>query len=138
MSTAVPLEHHSLGALLIADDDREQREALGSIFAGDGFAVVPVGTGAEAISAIERAIEGKTRMPDALVLDVCMPDYSGMGLLAAMRAIALDMPVIVITGATDDRVAHMAEMLGAFRVMRRPLDREALREAARAAVARAH
>lgn len=123
-----------LGAILLAGDDREQREALQSIFDDGGFAVTSVGTGSEAIAAIEQAIDGKTRMPDALVLDVCMPDYSGMGLLAAMRAISLDMPVIVITDATDDGAMDMATSLGAFRVLRRPLAHDALRAAAREAI----
>lgn len=127
------------GALvLVADDDAERREEIRLIVSDGGFGVLAVGAGADAIEALERAIDGRARMPDALVVDVCMPDYAGMGLLAAMRAIALDMPTIVITGASDDRVARMAGDLGAFCVLRRPLDAERLRRAARAAVLDRH
>src|SRR5205085_8245561 len=67
----------------------------------DGFEVVAVARGAEAIDAVAR------REPDALVLDIGLPDADGRDVCQALRARGLDAPVLFLTAreAVVDRLA---------------------------------
>jgi DNA-binding response OmpR family regulator len=120
--------------ILIADDDNAVRHALRSVFTEDGFSVIEVSTGAEALDALGDAADGRGRVPDALILDVCMPEFSGLGILSAMKRIGFVVPTIVVTGFPDRSVEVLARNFGAVRVIRKPLDLEVVREAVLAAI----
>ncbi len=62
--------------ILVVDDDRAVREGLDRVLRGDGFEVVLAGDGESARSALAGC------PPDALVLDLLLPDSDGAGLRA--------------------------------------------------------
>ena len=88
-------------SVLVVEDDDELRQVLGRGLREEGFGVDAAATGAEALSLVE------TRPPDALVIDVGLPDADGRDLCQALRARGLETPVLFLTArdALVDRIA---------------------------------
>ena len=91
--------------ILIVDDHPLTREALAGLLAQNGFDVVgQAGSGAEAI---ERA---KELQPDLVLLDLSMPEMSGLEALPRVRDAAPSAEVVVLTASEDED-----SLLGAIR-----------------------
>ncbi|MEX1021984.1 MAG: response regulator, partial [Dehalococcoidia bacterium] len=90
--------------LLIVEDDETQRLALADLLGGRGVEVVTVETGADALAAVEE------ETVDCVVLDLGLPDMSGLEVIEAMRANADRRipPVVIYTG----RDLRMEERVG--------------------------
>jgi len=82
--------------LLLVEDDPEIRRTLSRGLGEHGATVVPVATAVEAIKAVT------TERPDAVVLDLGLPDLDGADVLALIRA-GSDLPVVVATARDDER-----------------------------------
>jgi EAL domain-containing protein (putative c-di-GMP-specific phosphodiesterase class I)/FixJ family two-component response regulator len=106
--------------VLLADDDEVFRRALARALRSEGFEVLDVATGRQAIDARE------AKPFDVVLGDVNMPDGTGMELLRRIRRIDLDVPVILISGEPDVKSAAEAVEYGAFRYLTKPLDVAAL------------
>ncbi len=65
---------------------------------------------------------------DIVLLDMDMPNVSGMDVLNEMRGRNLDIPVVVLTGVSDVDLAVKAMKLGAFDYLIKPADEEKLLE----------
>lgn len=91
----------SLALILLVEDDQELREVVGRALREDGFAVSHAGTGAEAMERVS------AQPPDALVIDVGLPDADGRDLCQALRAQGVQSPVLFLTArdALTDRLA---------------------------------
>jgi two-component system response regulator MprA len=89
--------------LLVAEDDRQVREALERILGFEGYEVVSVTDGAAALEAIDAAA------PDAIVLDVMMPLVDGLAVCRRLRARGDRTPVLMLTARDEvsDRVAGL-------------------------------
>lgn len=81
--------------ILLVEDEPAYREPLAFKLERDGFEVVAVGTGTQAIAAFDDAV-------DLVLLDVMLPGISGMEVLKAIRARSAT-PVIMLT-AKDSEV----------------------------------
>jgi two-component system, OmpR family, response regulator len=93
------------GALiLLVEDDRELRAVVRRALEEEGFAVCAAGSGAEAMR------RASTDAPDALVIDVGLPDADGRDLCQALRAQGIQSPVLFLTArdALTDRLAGFA------------------------------
>ncbi len=88
-------------SILIVEDDDELRGVLGRGLREEGYAVEGVATGAELLDRIERGV------PDALVIDIGLPDTDGRDLCQALRARGIQAPVLFLTArdALVDRIA---------------------------------
>jgi putative two-component system response regulator len=66
--------------------------------------------------------------PDAVLLDIMMPQVSGLDILAALRADARwrQLPIVILTGASDLDTKRQALELGASEFLGKPLDRSEL------------
>ena len=64
------------------------------------------------------------RAPDAIVLDIKMPEMDGLELLKALRERGYEMPVLMISGHADVATAVEATRRGAFDFFEKPLQRE--------------
>ena len=85
--------------ILIVEDDLDHLAALGDGLTGLGAEVVLAATGREAI---ERAA---TFEPDAALVDVMLPDMSGITLANVLRGVAGDgLRVVAFTGADPDKI----------------------------------
>ncbi|HEV3095194.1 MAG TPA: response regulator transcription factor [Solirubrobacteraceae bacterium] len=87
--------------ILVVEDDRELREVIVRGLREEGFAATGTSTGSDAI---ERT---SAKAPDALVIDIGLPDADGRDLCQALRARGISSPVIFLTArdALTDRLA---------------------------------
>ncbi len=86
---------------LVVEDDADLRRLLRKGLDEEGFEVVPVARGAEAIAV---AAEDP---PDVLVVDIGLPDADGRDVCQALRAQGLEAPVLFLTSrdAVTDRLS---------------------------------
>ena len=89
--------------LLLAEDDRAVRESLVRALGLEGYDVMAVRNGAEALEAAASAA------PDVVVLDVSMPIVDGLTVCKVLRADGNQVPILMLTARTEtrDRVAGL-------------------------------
>src|SRR5712672_3882192 len=102
--------------ILILDDEPNIGSSLRLILEREGYAVTIARTLAEAKAAADRA--------DALLLDVRLPDGSGIDLLRFLRERDLPAPAIMISGHATIADAVEATRAGAFDFLEKPLSRD--------------
>jgi two-component system OmpR family response regulator len=87
--------------VLVVDDEPSLSELLGRVLRYEGWETEIAGTGASAIS------KARTFHPDAVVLDVMLPDIDGIQVLAALRAENPAVCVLFLTArdSVEDRIA---------------------------------
>ena len=71
----------------------------------------------------------RTQSPDVVILDVHLPDLSGLDALRRIRELDAKVPVIFITGHGTTETAIEATKLGAFDYLFKPLELAELRQA---------
>ena len=102
--------------LLVIDDEPAVGYSFRRAFERDGVEVVAARTGTAGVE------QFRADRPDAVVLDVRLPDRSGLDVFHDLRAIDPRRPVVVITahGTTDTAIQAMKD--GAFEYLLKPLD----------------
>ncbi|MBE9028734.1 response regulator [filamentous cyanobacterium LEGE 11480] len=108
-----------LGTILVIDDDRAACEMVQRSLSHHNYRVVYAHTGAQGLE-----IAAQLR-PDAIVLDVIMPEMDGWQVLNALKENPelADIPVILSTMVTDEAMGYS---LGASAYLPKPVDRERL------------
>jgi two-component system response regulator MprA len=91
--------------ILIADDDRAVRDALRRALALGGYEIAMAQGGQEALDAVADAA------PDAIVLDIGMPDVDGLEVCRRLRRAGDRVPILMLTAR--DAVADRIEGLDA-------------------------
>jgi DNA-binding NtrC family response regulator len=107
--------------VFLADDDDDFRTGLKQALVARGYEVREANDGATALEVLARAADGRYPPPDVVVLDVRMPGCSGLGVLNAMGKLPLMPPTLLVTGFRDPSVNVLAERLGVFRVLFKPV-----------------
>ncbi len=89
--------------ILVVDDDAGVRQAVGRALVFEGYDVTQAGDGSEALRLIA------AERPDAIVLDVVMPEIGGLDVCRELRATGDDLPILVLTArhSVADRVAGL-------------------------------
>lgn len=89
--------------VLVVDDEPNIAELLGMALRYEGWATTIAHTGTKAVDA------ARTVRPDAVVLDIMLPDIDGLEVLRRMREHVPDVPVLFLTAkdAVEDRVAGL-------------------------------
>jgi DNA-binding response OmpR family regulator len=82
-------------SLLLVEDNKNVQDFNTKLLEGRGYAVSNALTLAEARESVTR------QMPDAIVLDIGMPDGSGLDFLRELRRES-NVPVLLLTGYTED------------------------------------
>jgi two-component system nitrogen regulation response regulator GlnG len=108
--------------LLVVDDEPAIQHAFRRAFRDDPVTLQAAATAAEALAKI-----GEER-PDVVVLDVHLPDASGLETFHRVRAIDARIPVILITGHGTTDLAIEAIKEGAYEYLVKPLELPQLRE----------
>jgi DNA-binding NtrC family response regulator len=109
--------------VLIVDDDTEVRGLLAAVLEADGGAsVAQAESGAEAMSLLGR------EEFDVAVVDVQLPDHSGIEILRWARGAEIDAELIMLTGHADVETAVQAMRLGAYDFITKPCKNAELRE----------
>ncbi|MEO7456966.1 MAG: sigma-54 dependent transcriptional regulator [Gemmatimonadaceae bacterium] len=107
-------------SVLVVDDDRTVRETLADFFETLGYAA------RTAASATEGRQAAAEHAPDVALLDLRLPDASGLTLLEALRADDPEIGIIMLTGHADVPTAVRAMQQGALDFLEKPVDLEAL------------
>jgi DNA-binding NtrC family response regulator len=101
--------------VLLVDDDASVRKSLRMILEYEGLVVEEASSGVEGLAKVAE------RMPEAMLLDVKMPDMDGLEVLRNLEERGYDFPVLVISGHGDISTAVEATRLGAFDFLEKPL-----------------
>jgi len=99
--------------VLVVDDEESYRQALDSGLAREGFAVELAADGHEALRLFHRV------HPDLVLLDVMLPDQSGIELCQRMRALA-PVPIIMVTARDSEVDIVLGLELGASDYVAKP------------------
>jgi DNA-binding NtrC family response regulator len=101
-------------SLLLVDDDAAYRRALGGELQRMGYPVTTAASGAEAIAALGSA------QPEIILLDLQLPDMSGLDVLKTIRERQPGSDVVMLTGHGTIDTAIEAIRLGAFDYLSKP------------------
>jgi chemosensory pili system protein ChpA (sensor histidine kinase/response regulator) len=116
------------GRVLVADDSRAVREAVGMLLGRAGYQVDLADDGMAAWRLLGRAHY------DALVTDLEMPQMGGFELIERVRAdpVLGRLPVVIISSRADQAARARAAALGVRHVLGKPVDQTALVDSLRA------
>src|SRR5918911_5315079 len=109
-----------MASVLLVDDDRELRKLLRAYLEQESIAVVEVGSGEEALQAIERA------PPTLVLLDVRLPGVDGFEVLRRLDASGTSVPVILVTSLEDELDQLVGYRLGAVDYVVKPVSPKVL------------
>ena len=112
--------------LLIADDSMFQRFNLAKLAREEGFTVLEAKDGRETLDLAE------TESPDAVLLDLNMPDMNGIEVLDILAGRGDALRVLVVTADIQDTTRNRCLELGVAGFLNKPVDEALLREELRA------
>lgn len=107
--------------ILVVDDDPTQRRLIQAVLERDGNAVVHAASGGEAIDRMTRGGGA-----DLILLDMVMPEMSGLECLAELRSAGINEPVIVLTANGGIDMVVKAMQAGAQDFFVKPVGPERL------------
>jgi nitrogen regulation protein NR(I) len=106
--------------LLVVDDEESVRYSFRRVFSSDSVEVLTAPTAAEGLELVRQ------RDPDVIVLDLQLPDRSGLDLFSEVHALAPKRPVVFVTAHGTTQTAIEAMKGGAFDYLIKPLDLDKL------------
>jgi signal transduction histidine kinase len=106
--------------ILIVDDDPNLRTAVGRWVERQGWTPIPAGHADDAMTILSR------QQVDIALVDVRLPDISGLTLSRSIVDLDADIPILLMTGYADLETARQALSIGIFEYFTKPLDFDAL------------
>ena len=121
--------------ILLLEDDTEIRLGLEQHLRREGFSLVPVGTGRDAL----QALNAPGPKLDAALLDLSLPDMDGLDVLRAIRTHATlrGLPVLLVTARSEEIDRVLGLELGADDYISKPFSTRELAARLRAILRRA-
>lgn len=104
-------------AILIADDDRECREALAEIVGPEGYQTLLASSGEEALDLV------RDREIHLVLLDMHMPRLTGLETLFLVRQFNAQLPAILVTGDATDALIRQAVQAHVYSVIPKPVSK---------------
>lgn len=108
--------------ILLVDDTKALADLYAAALGNEGYQVTAAHSGSELL----QILETDAFAPDLLVLDVKLPDMDGLEILARLKEVGFDAPVIIITGHGSIHMAVEAMRLGATDFLVKPFPIEKL------------
>ncbi|MEJ2180747.1 MAG: response regulator [Gammaproteobacteria bacterium] len=119
-------------AIYIVDDDEAIRDSLNLLMES-------VGLNATCFASAHAFLDGyDASKPACLILDVRMPDISGLDLQRILNERQIQIPIVIITGHGDVPIAVRAMKAGAMDVLEKPFNDQALLDAITNAVTKSN
>ena len=115
--------------VFVIDDDKDVRDFLLELISSIGLRVAVYASPREFLDAFEPS------SPGCILLDIRMPDMSGLELQKELAERAIRLPVIILTGHGDVQVAVHAMKAGAVDFIEKPFNNELLLDRIQKAVA---
>ncbi len=107
--------------IVVVDDDEQVLSLLKRLLENNGIESVTCTSAVEALSVIESSPSVRL-----VLLDISMPEVSGIELLERVHKLTPSIHVIMITGLTDIEIAKQCMTLGAKDYITKPFDLEYL------------
>jgi nitrogen regulation protein NR(I) len=117
-----------MSRILVIDDDRSVRHLISKAFDDTDVEVMPAASAEAGL----RLLGGSK--PDAVLLDILLPEISGLEVFDRIRSVDTKLPVIFITSLSSSETAIKAMTLGAFDYLLKPLDLTRIRDLVRQAL----
>ncbi|WP_188311873.1 response regulator [Salinarimonas soli] len=128
----VPMAHPSAGEapeVVLIEDDPDSRDSLQSLLRSAGLSVAPFGS-------VRAFLEGASPAPPrCVILDVWLPERSGLEFQADLIRAGLQVPLIFISGHADVHMSVRAMKAGALEFLVKPVRHQELLDAVRSAIA---
>jgi two-component system sensor histidine kinase/response regulator len=104
--------------ILIVDDEEGNIFFLKRVFTGEGYKTFTATNGNEALQILNQTL------PDVILLDIMMPEMTGLEVLEKIKEneATRDIPVIMVSARTDARDIKLALDMGAIEYIRKPVD----------------
>jgi len=102
--------------VLIVDDDGPSRTVLSIVCGSRGHAVIEAASGADALAL------ATSRRLDLILLDVSLPDMSGLEVCSRVREAGLDTPIVMLSGHADPADVSRGLRLGADEYLTKPFE----------------
>jgi FixJ family two-component response regulator len=115
----------------VVDDDVSVRKALGRLLAASAFDTETYGSAREFLSSL------KSELPECLIVDLHMPDLTGLDLQRHLKGAGLTIPTIVITAHNEPGVRERCQAAGAVNFLLKPVNGASLIGAINVAVGNA-
>ena len=103
--------------MLLVEDDEPLRDALSLVLAKAGYLVLPAGTAHDAIGQLQAPLSPV----NVVLLDVHLPDASGIDLCARIQQSHPTVPIVICTGQADADEGARLLRLGVFRYFLKPM-----------------
>ena len=123
-----PGADEAVTTILVVDDEASIRESLRMILEFEDYRVEEAATGPQALARVAESA------PDAVLLDIKLPELDGLDVLTSFRERGYDMPVLMISGHGDVSTAVEATRRGAYDFFEKPLVRDRVLVALRNAI----
>ncbi len=107
-------------SILVIDDDREMCETMRDVLRLKGYAVEVATAGGEGLERLGAQVF------DAAIVDIRLPDISGLELLGAIKALSPETEVIFVTGYASQHTAIRAINEEAFAYLLKPVEMDTL------------
>jgi len=117
-----------MSRILVIDDDRSVRHLIAKAFEDSDVEVVPAATAEDGMRLL-----GDHPL-DVVLLDILLPEQSGLEIFEKIRSVDPKLPVIFITSLSSSDTAIKAMTLGAFDYLLKPLDLARIRDLVRQAI----
>jgi len=127
---AEPSSQPGTPVVFVVDDDVSVRESLELLIRCEGWRPELCS------SAQEFLVHPRVSVPSCLLLDVGLPDLTGLELQKCIAADRSSMPIIFITGSGDVPTSVQAMKAGAVEFLTKPLNNDTLLAAIREAIER--
>jgi two-component system cell cycle sensor histidine kinase/response regulator CckA len=108
--------------ILVVEDEMALRELTRDILSGAGYRVLDAGGVAEALRFVGNDGAGIS----LLLTDVVMPGASGRELAEQLKATHPNLKVLLMSGYSDEVLAHQGALEGAFALLQKPFTKKAL------------
>ena len=107
--------------ILIVDDEADFLFSVSVVLRREGYEVSEAANGEEALSVIQEYRRAGKRI-DLVLTDLRMPILCGLELLEALGELGIDIPVIAVTGYSDDALRADLKSRGCTEFLEKPFE----------------
>jgi CheY-like chemotaxis protein len=111
----------NMSSILVIEDSVHMRMLIRDILEREGYMIVEAENGTQALQMVS------TDVFDAIILDLIMPDISGLKILKYLKDRGSDCPVIIVTAHLQENVREHCLQLGAAAFINKPFSKDELR-----------
>ena len=110
-------EGSNMQRILLVDDEKDLGQMISTLLAGEPYEIEHVTGGSEALARIR-----DEALPDLVLLDINLPDISGIDILRELKGVAREIPIVMMTACGDIETVVRCIKMGAADFLRKPFN----------------